>query len=411
MMDTASNHNVTLSSEAIERMHLMERTRPLIPGIRVYSDDYHWHPLPDLTPLQQASYAIEQSGLPSRLAKQRMNINDPKNYREAYRIQRLRECIDIWLLNGTWTDETVLSWKWSNEALSRCPFQLLSNDEIRALYKEKSIVITGDSMHRELFFGINGALTNKKADFKNKYDMHWTSDDGHTTVDLWRSNFAAQLAHSIDAIYLARVAQPLLGKKNKSIKQSIDAIHKSCAQSDTRWLCCSIKDAPKDTAFFIGGAASWEPRAFNGIYGYYANERDWERYKREEYAVHVERWMDRACSMEPSMVLWRTCNHYIDDASTPRPRWDGDVNYNSRMYELDDIAIQLIDKLRTKRRCNNIFMFDLHHLTARRPDLSSDGRHFPSTTPLFGQLVHNAYRLFMNTSFPSEEPPLPAAVA
>jgi hypothetical protein len=104
IMDMASDHNLTVPSSAIEHMHFMERTRPRIPGIRAHTDGNHWKLLPDLSPLQQSSYMIEQSGLPDRLAKDRLDINDPKNYREAYRFKRLQECIDIWLTNGHWTD-------------------------------------------------------------------------------------------------------------------------------------------------------------------------------------------------------------------------------------------------------------------------------------------------------------------
>jgi hypothetical protein len=117
--------------------------------------------------------------------------------------------------------------------------------------------------------------------------------------------------------------------------------------------------------------------------------------------------MDRACSMAPAMVLWRTCNHYIDSTTPASKRWDGDVRYDYRFYELDAMAMEVIIRLRNTRRCHNIFFFDLHHLTRIRPDLSSDGHHYPAATPIFGQLAHNAYRLFMNTSFPPEEPPLP----
>jgi hypothetical protein len=139
---------------------------------------------------------------------------------------------------------------------------------------DKSIAVTGDSMSREAFYGIVDALTKREQDYSDKLDIHWTSDDGHTTMDLWRSNFALQLAHSIDAIYTVRVIGPSLSSKDKLTKQSIDAIHKMCRvpRSDRRWLCCQIKDAPKNIALFVGGAAAWEPRAYVGLYGYYTNE-------------------------------------------------------------------------------------------------------------------------------------------
>jgi hypothetical protein len=119
----------------------------------------------------------------------------------------------------------------------------------------------------------------------------------------------------------------------------------------------------------------------------------------------VERWMDRACSMAPTMVLWRTCNHYID--RWIKNRYNGDVLYDYRMRELDQIAIDILLDIRLKRRCHNIFIFDLYRITKSRPDLSSDGHHFPAASPLFGLLAHNAVRLWLNHSFPPRELPGP----
>jgi hypothetical protein len=118
--------------------------------------------------------------------------------------------------------------------------------------------------------------------------------------------------------------------------------------------------------------------------------------------------MDRACAMSPAIVLWRTCNTNVDSMVKVETRYDGDVNYDYRMYELDNVAIDVMKKLRSKRRCHNLFVLDLHHITSLRRDLSYDGHHYPGLSPLFGQLAHNAYRLWLNESFPPEEPPSPS---
>jgi hypothetical protein len=129
-------------------------------------------------------------------------------------------------------------------------------------------------MSREVFYGISSALSNQAQNYYDRMDIHWTSDDGHTTMDLWRSNFALQLAHSIDAIYYSNVITKLLDDDDNVRIASYDAIQQKCSlpAADRRWLSCPIPKKPQKNAIFVGGAAAWEPRAYAGLYGYYANE-------------------------------------------------------------------------------------------------------------------------------------------
>jgi hypothetical protein len=108
--DLTSHHGITnVPKWTRARIHKMERTRPLLPGRRIYGDSYRWTILPDLTPLQIANQMTHHVGLSHRLAKKRTDLTKTANYREAYRIKRLQECIDIWLIHGNWTDVCLLS--------------------------------------------------------------------------------------------------------------------------------------------------------------------------------------------------------------------------------------------------------------------------------------------------------------
>jgi hypothetical protein len=138
---------------------------------------------------------------------------------------------------------------------------------------------TGDSMTREIFYGLTEALSNRVPPSRSRIDLHWRSDDGNTTLDLFRTNFAIQLAHSIDTIYHDKVIAKLYADNHHVLKSSQTAIHEICDRRPKNrqytWFSCRHFQASMNhtnIGLLVGGAAAWEPRAFIGLYGYYSNE-------------------------------------------------------------------------------------------------------------------------------------------
>jgi hypothetical protein len=106
--DMVTSHGIRhVKASTQAQIDRMESIRPNIPGRRLWTNGLNWTQFPNLGPLQLAVQMAEEDQLPELLANQRVDLTIIDNYREAFRIKRLQECIDIWLTHGNWTNKKV----------------------------------------------------------------------------------------------------------------------------------------------------------------------------------------------------------------------------------------------------------------------------------------------------------------
>jgi hypothetical protein len=176
---------------------------------------------------------------------------------------------------------------------------MFNHSQLDQLYGGKGVTVVGDSMGRELFYGIADGLTKRKQDLKNKKDIQWKigsgrfPDEDHVTqpvrLELYRPNFAYLAAHSFDGIYYKCVIDREYDKGDLIHLQSLRAINSICDRRDQDsnfFFTCPLSQVPANAHMYIANAAAWEHRALWGIYGFDWDMRDWERYKEDEYTPH-----------------------------------------------------------------------------------------------------------------------------
>lgn len=148
-----------------------------------------------------------------------------------------------------------------------------------------SITVVGDSMGREVFYGVAGTLSSRAQDYHDKKDIHWKISKGQYAsvaqpvhVDLYRSNFAMAAAHSFDGVYHKRVIEneyddkhPIRRASGLAIQAVCDAVDDDDKETWQFWMPCPLSNAPTESSMYIANAAAWEHRALWGIYGF-----DWD---------------------------------------------------------------------------------------------------------------------------------------
>lgn len=102
VFDSPERHGHVPYEPYVKETAQAELTRPRTPGTRWYYFN-EWTRLPDTSQLQQALWMAQQDGLPQRRAAMRPKLDD----NAKYRLERLRECIDVLLVQGNWTDFSV----------------------------------------------------------------------------------------------------------------------------------------------------------------------------------------------------------------------------------------------------------------------------------------------------------------
>lgn len=143
------------------------------------------------------------------------------------------------------------------------------------------MTVVGDSMAREVFYGIAGSLSSRPQKTNEKDGMKWIiSNDTKTKysslsqsvhIDLYRPNFAMVAAHSFDSIYHKRVIEHEYDTSHMVRRTSERAIEGICNDARQDWMPCPLSMNMANSVMYIANAAGWEPRAFLGVYGF-----DWD---------------------------------------------------------------------------------------------------------------------------------------
>jgi hypothetical protein len=136
MYDWPEMHGYDNDADTSALMAQAELDRPRAPGVRYYHY-MKWIQFPDVTPLQVAAYDAFEDGLGQRVA---VNQSRLLNRTQLYRLERLRECIDVLLMQGKWSSrrksaKALMSWKWSSLAVERCKFRIFTRQELASMYQ------------------------------------------------------------------------------------------------------------------------------------------------------------------------------------------------------------------------------------------------------------------------------------